>query len=152
MPDVASYTIDDMIAHAAVAHDSLHGPLGTGARVSADVIPPQGIKTHEDNTNPVVTPDGVPTFPDPVRRSDFNDRPSLRGYIVMFLNPWQFWRDTHNSSGKLELPAPLATMMTGGLLPNTPQRANIRTPEATSWGDHVTRTAESLGIDPYSGW
>lgn len=145
-------SIDDLMGVADSAYRSLHGPLGAGARTVGSVQPPQGIKTAESNVNPDTTPPGVPTFVDPVRSSDFNSRPSRRGYITMFLNPWQFWREDYFSGGKLVLPSPLATMMTGGMNPDGLQRANIPSPVSQSYGDLVTRTAESMGIDPYTGW
>lgn len=144
--------LDDVYRIAAASHDNLHGPISLVAPMPGDVQPPQGVKTYETNENPLVDVDGNPSFPDPVRDSDFNTRPAHRGYITMFLNPWQFWKADHFTSGKLEMEAPLAVMMVGGMAADSSQRANIPTLQASSYGDLVMLTTQSLGVEPYSGW
>jgi hypothetical protein len=126
-------------------------PTPDAARTSDETLVLTPIPSPEYNDNPDLHLDYADP-PDHYRYSEANDRPARRGYIAFFLNPAQHWQSDRFVSGKVETGSQSAVTMAGGMAPDTPQRANIPTPGVTSYGDLVTLTADTLGIEPVSGW
>lgn len=121
------------------------------ARTGEDVRRPAPVPSPEFNDNPFIHV-GYTEIADPIRDLDFDPNRTRRGYIAWFLNPVQHWQSDRFMSGKVETGKTSATTWTGGMAADTPQRANIPTPRATSYGDLLTASTDGVGVNPYTGW
>lgn len=125
------------------------------ARVSDDVSRFTPVPSPEFNDNPAISvaETHYNEQAENIRDLDFDPGRTRRGYIAYFLNPCQWGLGSdYFVSGKVATGKRTVTTMSGGMMPDTAQRANIPTVPVSSYGDLLTASTDGAGIDPYAGW
>lgn len=121
--------------------------FGPGPRISDDVatvglfnVGPQ----FNESPDLSIVPN---TIPDHLRYSSTPGTPwAHRQYQYTYFAPL-IWQADNFSAGKLEWDSPIATTQVGGMIPDSPQRANTLQPQPSSYGDLVT-----LSLDGSPAW